>query len=532
MKKFPPIYFFILVTYIFFCHEKVFAASNKCISWGTGDIEGSHFWDKSSKKEILNCLSFYYKKEIAFERKKIQKYLKKYNLYSGNIDGIWGKNTAEAIWKYLEIIKKFPLPDTYSFLFAVISRSSPHEYLIWKKNNASMDKNKNINNTLDSCFNNLSECSDYLICVYATVSTSSGDKVWDVSKTTYVNAAKERNLTCNVKNDLFASLSLYERCSLNPKLCSDYEVCDIASQYSSRGKVWSSLNNEHVMEAQNRNLNCGIKLDSNEIAYELNDHKVQHDLLDDVIFKANNQKEEIFSDIKQNIHLKNKRVALLVGNSNYQSNPLKNPSNDIRLLEKTLKKTGFEVITETDVSRKKFRKALNEFRNKLNSYGESTDALFYYSGHGMQYEGNNYLIPLKSDIETEYDLDDESISSNRILSAMASVSSGVKIILLDACRDNNFRSFVRSNKKGLALMTAETGTIIGYATGPGKVAFDGDGNYSPFAKALAESIENPGHTIERVLKETRKMVVEETNGRQTPWTSSSLTGDFYFIPVN
>ena len=81
-------------------------------------------------------------------------------------------------------------------------------------------------------------------------------------------------------------------------------------------------------------------------------------------------------------------------------------------------------------------------------------------------------------------------------------------------------------------MNAETGTIIGYATGPGEVAFDGDGNYSPFAKALAQAIVNPGYTIERVLKETRKKVVEETNGRQIPWTSSSLTEDFYFISVN
>ena len=200
---------------------------------------------------------------------------------------------------------------------------------------------------------------------------------------------------------------------------------------------------------------------------------------------------------------------------------------DARLIGTTLKQYGFRVTLVEEADYRKFRKALASFRKELRTAGHETTALFYYSGHGMQYQGNNYLIPIGSEVETAIDLDIETIRAERIQSAMASIT-GVKIMLLDACRDSPFKSFVRSRGLGLAQMDAPMGTIIGYSTAPGKVARDGTGRNSPYALGLVKAIRMPGLNIEAVLKEALKWVDDTTSGRQVPWFSSSLRGDFYF----
>ena len=133
-------------------------------------------------------------------------------------------------------------------------------------------------------------------------------------------------------------------------------------------------------------------------------------------------------------------------------------------------------------------------------------------------------------MNNELDLDVEMIHARRVESAMASVSDGAKILLLDACRSAPFRSFSRSSDRGLAQMDAATGTLIGYATAPGKEASDGFGQNSPFVVGLLEALDVPGIPIEQVMKVTRQKVALLTEGKQVPWSASSLIGDFYFYP--
>jgi len=230
---------------------------------------------------------------------------------------------------------------------------------------------------------------------------------------------------------------------------------------------------------------------------------------------------------KSIIDFSNKRIALVVGNSKYKVRPLDNPVRDVHLIKTTLEEKGFTVIIAEDVDHREFRKALAEFKNALKDAGPETTAFFYYSGHGLQYQGNNYLIPIGSKFESEIELDLDTIRAERVQAAMASIT-GVKIMLLDACRDSPFKSFVRSKGLGLAQMDAPKGTIIGYSTSPGKVAIDGTGENSPYALGLVKAIRMPGLKIEEVLKQTLNWVDDMTNGKQVPWYSSSLRGDFYF----
>ena len=232
--------------------------------------------------------------------------------------------------------------------------------------------------------------------------------------------------------------------------------------------------------------------------------------------------------VKPEIDFTKKRIALVVGNANYNVRPLDNPVRDVRLIGNVLKQYGFRVILVEDANYRKFRKALARFGEELRIAGPKTTAFFYYSGHGMQYQGNNYLIPIGSEVNSVVDLDLEFVRAGRVQSAMGSITTGVKIMLLDACRNSPFKSFVRSKRSGLAQMDAPKGTIIGYATSPGKVAMDGKGRNSPYALGLVRAIKMPGLTIEAVLKQTLNWVDDMTNGKQIPWYSSSLRGDFYF----
>ena len=230
-----------------------------------------------------------------------------------------------------------------------------------------------------------------------------------------------------------------------------------------------------------------------------------------------------------------KRFALIIGNSNYSSSygyaNLDNPINDAELMHARLENAGFEVTTVKDANEADFIGSINNFKNRVNSSGRGTVALFYYSGHGLQVDGINYLVPTDAQIEDEFDLEAENISTRRIMSAFEENINGTNIIILDACRNNPFaRTFNRSSNTGLVAMDAPTGTYIAYSTAPGRLAADGVGNNSLFTQSLAENMLKKGLSIEDVFKNTRRDVANETNNRQVPWSSSSLIGDFYFIP--
>jgi len=225
------------------------------------------------------------------------------------------------------------------------------------------------------------------------------------------------------------------------------------------------------------------------------------------------------------------RVALVIGNSAYKDDlpALPNPANDAKLMAKTLKGVGFDVVEAEDASQDEMKKAIAEFSDKLAAAGPEGTGLFFYAGHGLQVAGENYLIPVDAKIKSERDVDLVSISANTVLKQMDFAGSAVNIIILDACRNNPLGDGARSISRGLAkIETAPRGSFIAYSTAPGSTAADGDGANSPYTTALAETITEPGLSISDVFQEVRTKVLASTGNVQTPWDSSSLTGRFYF----
>ena len=222
------------------------------------------------------------------------------------------------------------------------------------------------------------------------------------------------------------------------------------------------------------------------------------------------------------------RIALVIGNSKYASAPLRNPVNDATAMAKKLREMGFEVILRSDVSQREMTRAISEFGQKLaHSRGV---ALFYYAGHGMQARGKNYLVPVDAEVTTEGSVSTESIDVERVLDQLT--PARLSMVILDACRNNPFERRFRSGAgSGLAQIDAPAGTLIAYATAPGKVAQDGEGAHGTYTDALLRAIETPGLRVEDVFKQVRIRVIKATASQQIPWESSSLTGDFLFRPA-
>jgi uncharacterized caspase-like protein len=224
-----------------------------------------------------------------------------------------------------------------------------------------------------------------------------------------------------------------------------------------------------------------------------------------------------------------RKTALIIGNGTYKSGPLKNAVNDALDMAALLSEKGFKVILRKDASRAEMREAIREFGNEISEGGVG---LFYYSGHGLQVDGINYLVPLDADIELKAEVAEECVSANTVLKVMEYSNNRINIIILDACRNNPFRSFSRSDEKGITRMDppqgAKQGSIVAFATAPGDVASDGDGRNGLYTSKLMKYINTPGLKLEEVFKMTRIDVLGISDGRQIPWENNSLTGDFYF----
>ena len=222
------------------------------------------------------------------------------------------------------------------------------------------------------------------------------------------------------------------------------------------------------------------------------------------------------------------RLALLIGNGAYPTQPLANTVPDVRLMAQSLRSVGFEVMALENANLEQMLKALNQFSDQLSK--RKGVGLFYFAGHGMQLGGDNFLIPTDSRMAREEEVRSRSLNAQEVLDKMRRAGNRLNLVLLDACRDNPFPSSTRSATGGLARMDASLGMLIAYATAPGSVAEDGRSSNSPFSKHLAAQLTTSGLRIEDVLKRVRTAVREETKGRQITWDNSALEGDFYFVP--
>src|SRR5712691_9459716 len=222
-----------------------------------------------------------------------------------------------------------------------------------------------------------------------------------------------------------------------------------------------------------------------------------------------------------------RRTALVIGNSAYAESPLANPVNDATDIANALQQMGFAVTPLLNADLRRMRDAIETFRKQLRP---GVVGLFYFAGHGLQVKGENYLVPIGAQIARDQDVEFETVDVRRILGVMEEADNGINIIILDACRNNPFARSLRSSQRGLAVTQAITGSLIAYATAPGSVAADGSGRNGVYTSHLLQNMRIPGLPIEQVFKNVRICVMKETGNKQTPWESSSLTGNVAFIP--
>jgi uncharacterized caspase-like protein len=234
-----------------------------------------------------------------------------------------------------------------------------------------------------------------------------------------------------------------------------------------------------------------------------------------------------------------RRLALIIGNSAYEGgDALKSPKNDAKRMKETLSLLGFTVIYAEDADLVQMQSKLIEFKKEIPNYKV---ALFYYSGHGVQMQGTNYLVPIKADLkkmgEDETWIKLGCLRVEEISEAMNTRKDNLKIIILDACRNNpikhpdgSTKSLATTENQGLVQMAASAGTIIIYATGAGKTASDGDGKNSLFTSAFLESINRPKIGISQVFSDVGFAVAKKSENRQTPELSTKFYGQFFFKP--
>ena len=231
------------------------------------------------------------------------------------------------------------------------------------------------------------------------------------------------------------------------------------------------------------------------------------------------------------------RIALVIGNSAYENVPaLPNPARDAALVADTLKRTGFEtVMVQTNLRRDALITALRDFAARA----ESADwAVVYYAGHGMEVGGVNYLIPIDAKIAADRDIGFEAVPLEQVLNA-AERAKKLRLVILDACRDNPFASKMRrtlnvasrSVTRGLAAVEPDAGTLVVYAAKDGETAIDGDGGNSPFALAFIKNLKTPGLEVRRLFDYVRDDVMDATSRKQQPFSYGSISGrqDFYFV---
>lgn len=221
-----------------------------------------------------------------------------------------------------------------------------------------------------------------------------------------------------------------------------------------------------------------------------------------------------------------KRIALVIGNYDYDVAPLRNPGNDADDIAMALSVLGFQVDKRKNATRSEMVEAVRLFGQALRE--SNGIGLFYYSGHGVQVQGENYLIPVSADMRSERDVEPESVALARVLGELTYAGNPSNIVILDACRNNPFAQGYRTSARGLALVKAPSGTFVAFSTAPGDVADDGGERNGVYTKHLLVQIGQPALQVEEVFKRVRGGVIQETAGRQVPWEMSSLTASVVF----
>jgi uncharacterized caspase-like protein len=228
------------------------------------------------------------------------------------------------------------------------------------------------------------------------------------------------------------------------------------------------------------------------------------------------------------------RVALVIGQSAYRAVPaLPNAANDGKRMTELLGNAGFDVTAAPDLAQNDMRQTISDFAAKVAASGPDTVALVFYAGHGLQIDGENYLVPVDVDPKREADIPLQAVRLNDLVNTLGVLPTRMRIFMLDACRNNPFPALHQTTGHGLAIVDTKagaSGSFISFSTSPGAEAEDGNGVDSPYTTALLSVAKEPNLPIQEAFKRVRVAVNQATDGRQIPWESSSLTADFRFFP--
>ena len=228
------------------------------------------------------------------------------------------------------------------------------------------------------------------------------------------------------------------------------------------------------------------------------------------------------------------RMALVIGNGSYRKDELKNPVNDANAIASSLRDLGFEVTLAKNLGASEMDAVIKEFSKRL---PEGAIAVFYYAGHGVQVDGENYLIPTDAELEKQQEVQWETIALSKVLISLEAADTTFNLLIIDACRDNPFYRKWRSasrggaQKKGLAAQPPPDGTAIAFSTGSDDFAEDGQGDYSPYTASLLNNIGNKGEDVAFMMRKVREEVKVATNSEQIPWFQESFSGKFSFNPL-
>ena len=231
-----------------------------------------------------------------------------------------------------------------------------------------------------------------------------------------------------------------------------------------------------------------------------------------------------------NSFLPKKKIALVVGASNYTKNPLKNPLNDAIDLSSRLTQFGFDVSTLLDPTYESFRDSIRILKDKINKNNSNADVVFYFSGHGINYDNSSWLLPVDAKIDTPKSIIESGINLRQIIRSLDEAETGSKIIILDACRDFLSSKDTSSLSNGLDSEKAPSNMIIAYSTDPGNYSIDNiEGENSVYTMELLKQLNGLNTSSLSLFTATRNQVLKKTKGKQTPWETSSLTDEFNFL---
>ncbi len=231
------------------------------------------------------------------------------------------------------------------------------------------------------------------------------------------------------------------------------------------------------------------------------------------------------------------RTALVIGNADYLVAPLSNPVNDARLVARTLLNVGFEVGLLENATLPEMKDGIRQWIIRATNASVRT---FYYAGHGTQYQGENFIVPVDLEIQQERQIRRKALQLSDIVQSLSAHTSGVNLVIVDACRTDPSALLARNGSRtrslddpllsGFVPEVVPRGTVISYSTSPGALAADGIGSQnSVFTEALAREMNRPGMPIEDLFKKVRISVMRATRNAQIPWERSSLVGKFCIL---